>query len=155
MLKERDRDRGLRQARDITIETYINQRWTKELNGAQGQESEVSRMNWAAAVQHVNSPTAGSSRETTPRSGDESQPGGPQAAASKFPQEIGYFSGNPIVEVTKGLIHLYKKKQVYLIFHNDNRANRSVSANARPPRRLLPTSSACWPCPLLSTATIC
>nr|XP_016997296.2 BRCA1-associated protein [Drosophila takahashii] len=112
VLKERERDRGLRQSRDITIETYTNQRWTRELSAPKDQEAtEGSKMNWAAALQHVNSPTAGSSRETTPRSGDETQTGGPQATASKFPQEIGYFSGNPIVEVTKGLIHLYKKNE--------------------------------------------
>ncbi|EDW83797.1 uncharacterized protein Dwil_GK13486 [Drosophila willistoni] len=98
--KERERDRGLRQAKDITIETYTNQRWTKDL-----EQEEGTKMNWAAVFQqHTNSPSAGSSRETTPRTGDEAQ-------ASKFPQEIRYFSGNPIVEVTKGLIHLYKKNE--------------------------------------------
>ncbi|XP_002096285.3 BRCA1-associated protein [Drosophila yakuba] len=103
VLKERERDRGLRQSRDIIIETYTNQRWKRELSEPRKQE-----MNWVAAVQHVNSPSAGSSREITPRSGDEGQAG---ATASKFPHEIGYFSGNPIVEVTKGLIHLYKKNE--------------------------------------------
>ncbi|KAH8340613.1 hypothetical protein KR059_002448, partial [Drosophila kikkawai] len=124
VLKERERDRGLRQARDITIETYTNQRWTKELGGQEA--TQVSKMNWAAAVQHVNSPTAGSSRETTPRSGDES--GGLQTA-SNFPQEIGYFSGNPIVEVTKGLIHLYKKKQVFLTFFSERKATKEAPSN--------------------------
>jgi len=108
--KERERDRGLRQARDIVIETYTNQRWKRELST--GSENETNKMNWAAALQqHTNSPTAGSSRETTPRSGDESQVvGSGVQTASNFPKEIGYFSGNPIVEVTKGIIHLYKKK---------------------------------------------
>ncbi|XP_017041087.1 BRCA1-associated protein [Drosophila ficusphila] len=109
VLKERERDRGLRQARDITIETYTNQRWTRELSASKDQETEGTKMSWAQ--QHVNSPSAGSSRDTTPRNGEESQTGGLQAASSKFPQEIGYFSGNPIVEVTKGLIHLYKKNE--------------------------------------------
>lgn len=108
--KERERDRGLRQARDIIIETHTNQRWTQDLASGE-EEKETHKMNWAAALQqHTNSPTAGSSRETTPRSSDESQAPGPPA--SNFPQEIGYFSGNPIVEVTKGIIHLYKKKWV-------------------------------------------
>lgn len=108
--KERERDRGLRQARDIIIETHTNQRWTRDLASGSGEEEkETHKMNWAAALQqHTNSPTAGSSRETTPRSSDESQ--APGIPASNFPQEIGYFSGNPIVEVTKGIIHLYKKK---------------------------------------------
>ncbi|KAH8325009.1 hypothetical protein KR074_008848, partial [Drosophila pseudoananassae] len=108
-LKERERDRGLRQARDIVIETYINQRWSRELSADKNTDTEGNMMNWAAALQHVNSPSAGSSRETTPRNGDET--GGPQMTSSKFPLEIGYFSGNPIVEVTKGLIHLYKKNE--------------------------------------------
>ncbi|KAL7729665.1 hypothetical protein ACLKA6_007938 [Drosophila palustris] len=107
--KERERDRGLRQTRDIVIETYTNQRWTHALST----DSEIegnNKMNWAAALQgqHTNSPSAGSSRETTPRSSDDSQA---QGAASNFPKEIGYFSGNPIVEMTKGIIHLYKKNE--------------------------------------------
>lgn len=103
--KERERDRGLRQAREIIIETYSNKRWTKEPS----ESNELKKMNWASALQqHTNSPTAGSSRETTPRGGGEES----QGTASNFPQEIGYFSGNPIVEVTKGIIHLYKKKCV-------------------------------------------
>lgn len=150
VLKERERDRGLRQSRDITIETYTNQRWKRELSEPRQQE-----MNWVAAVQHVNSPSAGSSREITPRSGDDGQAG---ASASNFPQEIGYFSGNPIVEVTKGLIHLYKKKWVnsalsYKIFHSP--LFLYASANARPSRKLHLTNSACWPCQPLLTATIC
>lgn len=47
-------------------------------------------------------PTSSSSRETTPL--EEGQ------CASEFPKEIGFFSGNPSVEVTNGIIHLYKKK---------------------------------------------
>ncbi|XP_001360012.2 BRCA1-associated protein [Drosophila persimilis] len=119
--KERERDRGLRQSRDITIETYTNQRWIKELSeGENSIEGDTKKMNWATTLQHVNSPTAGSSRETTPRSGDESQSGNVQAN-SNFPLEIGYFSGNPIVEVTKGLIHLYKK--------NERKATKEAPSN--------------------------
>ncbi|ALC47767.1 CG5555 [Drosophila busckii] len=99
--KERERDRGLRQAREIIIETYSNQRWQRELSA-----NRECKMNWAAAVQQQEG-GAGSSRETTPRSGDELI----GAAASKFPLEIGYFSGNPVVELTKGIIHLYKKNE--------------------------------------------
>lgn len=47
-------------------------------------------------------PTSSSSRETTPL--EEGQ------CASELPKEIGFFSGNPSVEVTNGIIHLYKKK---------------------------------------------
>ena len=41
------------------------------------------------------------SREVTPTEGQ---------LATEFPKEISCFSGNPFVEVTNGLIHLYKKK---------------------------------------------
>ncbi|XP_030374054.1 BRCA1-associated protein [Scaptodrosophila lebanonensis] len=104
--KERERDRGRRIPYDITIETYTNQRWNQDLAAS----SDGTKMNWAAVLQQANSPSAGSSRETTPRSGDESQ-SPPQTATSKFPQEICYFSGNATVEVTRGIIHLYKKNE--------------------------------------------
>lgn len=42
------------------------------------------------------------SRETTPL--DD------QAALPEYFDERGFFSGNPFVEITKGIIHLYKKK---------------------------------------------
>lgn len=42
------------------------------------------------------------SRETTPL--DE------QAAQTEYFDEKGFFSGNPFVEITKGIIHLYKQK---------------------------------------------
>lgn len=32
------------------------------------------------------------------------------SAPSELPKEIGFFSGNPSVEVTNGIIHLYKRK---------------------------------------------
>lgn len=43
-----------------------------------------------------------SSRETTPLDEAQNPP--------EFPKEISFFSGNPFVENTKGVIHLYKKK---------------------------------------------
>jgi BRCA1-associated protein len=42
------------------------------------------------------------SREQTPL--DEVQ------TIPEIPGEINFFSGNPFVEVTKGILHLYKKK---------------------------------------------
>lgn len=93
-LKERERDRGLRGVRGIIIETYTNQ---LSMNRALGLQ------------QPDNSPMASSSRETTPRIGDDSQSGA--GVTSKFPQEIAYFCGNPSVEMTKGIIHLYKKNE--------------------------------------------
>ncbi|KAL5274448.1 BRAP family protein [Megaselia abdita] len=44
------------------------------------------------------------SRETTPL--DDNQSG-----SSEFPKEITVFSGNPFVEVTQGILHLYKKNE--------------------------------------------
>lgn len=44
-----------------------------------------------------------SSRETTPMTADTVQ-------LAEYVDEKGFFSGNPFVEVTKGIIHIYKRK---------------------------------------------
>lgn len=46
-----------------------------------------------------------SSREATPLEDNQS------GTASEFPKEITVFSGNPFVEVTQGILHLYKKNE--------------------------------------------
>lgn len=103
MQKERERDRGLRQSSKITIETYTNKLWSEV--------SESIEMSCANSEKKIRTekrqremPTSSSSREATPL--EEGQ------CSSEFPKEIGFFSGNPSVEVTNGIIHLYKKKYV-------------------------------------------
>lgn len=51
-------------------------------------------------------PSSSSSRETTPMAMEDSQANvNPDYVVDKT-----FFSGNPFVEVTKGIIHMYKKK---------------------------------------------
>lgn len=73
--------RGQRKAKTIQIETYAN-----VLEGADKEKGVLPK----------------SSREQTPL--DEVQ------TIPEIPGEINFFSGNPFVEVTKGILHLYKKK---------------------------------------------
>ncbi|XP_037951106.1 BRCA1-associated protein [Teleopsis dalmanni] len=91
LLKERERDHGLRKPSEIIIETFTNQFIILE------SEKDISAMRRRHEV-----PTS-TSRETTPL--EEGQ------NPTEFPKEIAYFSGNPSVEVTNGIIHLYKKNE--------------------------------------------
>lgn len=55
-----------------------------------------------------------SSRETTPMVSEDS-PANPEHTYDKT-----FFSGNPFVEVTKGIIHMYKRKYVISLSHQLN-----------------------------------
>lgn len=48
------------------------------------------------------------SRETTPSSDKNKEP-------IEEKGEIGFFSGNPFVEVTKGILHLYKEEYDFFL----------------------------------------
>lgn len=76
--------RGQRKAKKIQIETYANVL------------AEPKNTNVAKGV------LPKSSREQTPLA--EVQP------IPEVPGEVNFFTGNPFVEVTKGILHLYKKK---------------------------------------------
>lgn len=78
--------RGQRKPKKITIESYRNR-----LDSAGNDESR--------------GVLPKSSREQTPM--DEVPP----TSAQEFPGEINFFSGNPFVEVTKGILHLYKRNE--------------------------------------------
>lgn len=98
--KDRERDRGLRNISEITIETYTNQIFSDSSDCYSAEAMSTNEQQ-----QNVNRPdisVPSSSREATPL--EEGQ------CASELPKEIGYFSGNPSVEITRGIIHLYKKK---------------------------------------------
>lgn len=69
-----------RQPRKIAVESYRNQ-----------------QIKFSAKDQQGILPFA--SREATP-----------QTECTDYIEEKGFFSGNPFVEVTKGIIHIYKKK---------------------------------------------
>lgn len=94
----------MRKSSQIIIETYTNKLWSEVV--AEGDEMAASakdKKSTTAMTEKRNRemPTSSSSRETTPLEGQ---------CASELPKEIGFFSGNPSVEVTNGIIHLYKKK---------------------------------------------
>uniref|UniRef100_A0A1B0CVF8 Brca1-associated protein n=1 Tax=Lutzomyia longipalpis TaxID=7200 RepID=A0A1B0CVF8_LUTLO len=78
-------NRGQRQPRNIKVENYTN-RVLESSDSSRGL-------------------LPPSSREVTPM--DETPP--PKA---DVPDDITFFSGNPFVEVTKGIIHLYKKNEM-------------------------------------------
>lgn len=83
-----------RQPRKITVENFSNQ---------QNDVSAVAAA--AAAAAAADSATAKGllpfgSREATPMTGDD----------VKAIEEMDFIYGNPFVEVTKGIIHIYKKK---------------------------------------------
>lgn len=82
-------NRGKREPRAIRIENY-----------ARGDSSESS-----SACDRGILPSG--SRETTPLDDDEAGAG---AAATGDTENMTFFSGNPFVEMTKGIIHMYKKK---------------------------------------------
>ncbi|XP_072379020.1 BRCA1-associated protein [Diabrotica undecimpunctata] len=79
--ESRLKNRGQRRARDISVETFPSR-------------LESPRDDWGLLPKY--------SREVTPVS--ES----PKDAVEKD-NEIGFFSGNPFVEITKGILHLYKE----------------------------------------------
>lgn len=79
--------RGQRKPKKIQIETYANVVQTSTEDGDSAAEKGV---------------LPKSSREQTPL--DEIQP------IPEIPGEINFFSGNPFVEQTTGILHLFKKK---------------------------------------------
>lgn len=78
--------RGQRKPKQITIESYRNRLDSDESRGVLPKIS----------------------REQTPM--DETPPL-PPLSVQEFPGEIPFFSGNPFVEVTKGILHLYKRNE--------------------------------------------
>lgn len=77
--------RGQRKTKQIVVESYSNKTLA-------GQEENFGIL-------------PPSSREVTPV-----QEVAPQQISPADADEINFFSGNPFVEVTKGVIHLFKKK---------------------------------------------
>lgn len=73
-------NRGKRPIRDISVETYPSR-------------LETPRNDWGLLPPH--------SRETSPLDDKD---------AFDAKGEIGFFSGNPFVEITKGILHLYKEE---------------------------------------------
>ncbi|XP_056632592.1 BRCA1-associated protein [Diorhabda sublineata] len=80
----RQKNRGQRKIRDISVETFPSR-------------LESPRNDWGLLPKY--------SREVTPISDSTKDP-------VEKESEIGFFSGNPFVEITKGIIHLYKEDQL-------------------------------------------
>lgn len=130
--KERERDRGLRFCRPIIIETYTNRLWLQEheheheheqdqdqkqeeKEEEEGEEAADPVMSDSVCPLSTEPVATCSPRERTPFESDGQCERGISAsvsasASSELPKEIAFFSGNPSVEVTNGIIHLYKKK---------------------------------------------
>lgn len=80
-----------RQPRKITVDNFTN----KQIDNGDG------------IVEKGILPSG--SRETTPMT-DESATAGATVTTKNIIDEKGFFYGNPFVEVTKGIMHIYKKK---------------------------------------------
>lgn len=89
MRKER---RGQRKPKKIQIETYAN-----VLNGDDKTKGVL--------------PKSKNSREQTPLN-ESSTSDNTCSSVQDTPSEVKFFSGNPFVEQTNGILHLYKKKYV-------------------------------------------
>ncbi|KAG5310813.1 BRAP protein, partial [Pseudoatta argentina] len=96
--------RGCRESRDINIETYTNKTETTSpllSNQSTSKSHSFSRTN-SEETSFVNSNHIASSisAEIT------------GAAACTSPDQISFISGNPFVEVTKGILHLFKEDEL-------------------------------------------
>lgn len=90
--------RGCRELRDINVETYTNATEGTSLLSNQS-KLQASRAN-SEETSFVNSnPVAGSNQDKVT-----------SATASNSPDQINFISGNPFVEVTKGILHLFKEE---------------------------------------------
>nr|CAD7416961.1 unnamed protein product [Timema poppensis] len=91
------RARGRRDMRDITIETYSN--------NSEGRQS--------PGLLHIpenDLPPTQTVKEPKPRSSSSCEPDCDSNAISKT--KIAFVSGNPFVEITKGILHLFKENEL-------------------------------------------
>ena len=95
--------RGSREPKDITIETYSNSAETPTpiLPVFESQKSCVIQ-----STSRENSEEKSISKFSLNKNDEVS------GATSSSPDQISFISGNPFVEVTKGIMHLFKEKQV-------------------------------------------
>lgn len=83
-------NRGKREPRSIRIENYARCDNSESSTACAGSDRGI---------------LPAGSRETTPLDDDEAG-----AVATSDTENMTFFSGNPFVEMTKGIIHMYKKK---------------------------------------------
>lgn len=91
--------RGCREAREISVETYANvTEGTTPLLSSQGTSKSHSRANSEeTSFANSNHVTSSGSGEIT-------------GAAACTPDQINFISGNSFVEITKGILHLFKEE---------------------------------------------
>lgn len=91
--------RGCREPRDVTVESYASV--------AEG----PSPLLPSRGPSQSNSSSRANSEETSKSNAPSSESfEGDGAAAQNPPDQINFFSGNPFVEVTKGILHLFKEE---------------------------------------------
>lgn len=92
--------RGCRESRDINVETYTN----------------VTENTFPLLSSQSTSKSHSSSRSNSEETtfGNSNHAAGPGeincATSSTSPDQISFISGNPFVEVTKGILHLFKEE---------------------------------------------
>lgn len=107
----RKKARGTRKMTDIVVETYTSPFEATAHGGA----SQVSRKSSTKSSKESSPGRASadyeSSKESTPASNRSTKDSTPSGATNDNPDQINFISGNPFVEVTKGILHLYKENQ--------------------------------------------
>jgi len=93
--------RGLREPKDISVETYTNitEDASPLLSGQGTSKSQSSTANSEETL---------CTNSTYVASSGSGETAG--ATACTLPDQISFISGNPFVEVTKGILHLFKEE---------------------------------------------
>ena len=92
--------KGCRESRDISIETYTNvtENTTPLLSNQSTSKLHSSSKSNSEETSFGNSNHAAGSGEIS------------GATSSNSPDQISFISGNPFVEITKGILHLFKEE---------------------------------------------
>lgn len=93
--------RGQRKSRELTVETYGSTDGTAPVNPLIEENSKKIEFLKKSNVKVLNS-KGSKKRNKNKRNHDEN--------TSNAPELINFISGNPFVEVTKGVLHVYKEK---------------------------------------------
>lgn len=93
----------------VFSETTSNPRYTKEIRG-QRKAKKIQIETYANILSE--SPQDQSSKGVLPKSSREQTPLDEGESIPEVPGEMNFFSGNPFVEVTKGILHLYKNNSL-------------------------------------------
>ena len=100
--------RGSRDPRDITIETYTDSNekplpLLPQSHGSRASKSQSTSRENSEEKSSISTSVADSSKGAT--------------ACNVSADQINFISGNPFVEVTKGILHLFKEKYVYILLY--------------------------------------